>query len=228
MADLRIPEEYRPGFSTLRGLGEGQARQLISALEGVEPVRRRASFYAKVASEAGGVIERESLYDILDTLISLFGLRDNMSVSTPEFVRGVADAMDGSEFEDLAFADDGERDAFEAKLTRLLETEPLEVAAKALSLVYEQDHIVHGDFRVLTDMRPVFSSNSAGPSMQGAMVTYTLKFEYHDGSELREQFVSLNARQVDQLAEVVERARLKAEEIKRFLEDSPIRHVESE
>lgn len=136
--------------------------------------------------------------------------------------------MERSGYEDLVFTEDEERSSFEATLTKLLDTESLEVAAKALSLVYEQDHIMHGDFRVLTDMRPVFSSNPAGPSMRGAMVTYTLKFEYHDGSELRELFVALNARQLDQLAEVVERAKLKAGEIEQFIQDSPIRYVEPE
>jgi len=227
VAGIRIPEEYRPGFAALRVLGKNQARELLSALAGVQPARRLDSFYAKVASEVKG-IEWTELYDILNVLISLFGLRDDMNVTTPEFVRTIASAMERSGAEDLAFADDGERASFEATLTGLLETEPLEVAAKALSLVYEQDHIVHGDFRVLTDMRPVFSSRPEGPSMQGAMVTHTLRFEYHDGSELRELFVALNARQVDQLAEVLDRAKLKAGEIRRFLEDSPISYVESE
>ncbi len=227
VAAIRIPEEYRLGFAKLRVLGESQAHELVSALERVQPVRRRASLYARVASEAKG-IGRTELDDILDALISLFGLRDDMSVTTAEFVRTVADAMEESGAEDLAFDEDGGRDFFEATLTKLLETEPLEVAAKALRLVYEQDHIVHGDFRVLTDMRPVFSSGHAGPSMRGAMVTYTLKFEYHDGSELRELFASLNARQVDQLAEVLERAKLKATEIEQFLQDSPVRYVEPE
>lgn len=84
--EIRIPDEYRPGFVELRTLGNNQARELISVLEEVQPVRRRASLYAKVASEAKN-IERTKLYDILDALISLFGLRDDMSVTTPEFAR---------------------------------------------------------------------------------------------------------------------------------------------
>lgn len=227
MQQLSIPEEYRPGFAELRGLSEDQARELVSALEEIQPVRRRASLYARVASEAKN-IERPELDEILDMLISLFDLRDDMSISTPEFVRTISNVMDGSGVEDLAFTEEGSRDFFEATLTQLLEIESFEVAAKALSLVYEQDHLVHGNFRVLTDMRPIFSSQPTGPSARGAMVTYTLKFEYHDGSEIRELFVALNARQVDQLAEATERAKMKAEELKRFLQGSDIHYVESE
>lgn len=223
---LSIPEEFRPGFAELRGLEEDQVVELVSVLNEVEPVRRRASLYTKVASETE-TIERPELDEILDTLISLSALRDDMSMSTSEFVRTISDVMDESGFEDLSFTEEDDRNFFEATLTQLLEIEPFEVASKALSLVYEQDHIVHGNFRVLTDMRPIFSSQFEEPSVRGAMVTYTLKFEYHDGSETRELFVALNSQQIDQLAEAVDRAKVKAEELKQFLDKSSIYYVES-
>lgn len=227
MEQLTIPEEYRSGFAGLRALGKDQADELISALHNVQPVRRRASLYARVASEAKSV-ERSQLDEMLDVLISLFALQDDMSMSTAEFVRTISDAMDRSGVEDLTFTEKVERSSFETVLTQLLEIEAFEVTAKALSLVYEQSHIVHGNFRIMTDMRPIFSSRPEEPAMRGAMVTYTLKFEYHDGSEIKELFVSLNTRQVDQLAEATERAKTKAKELKQFLQSSGIHFVESE
>ncbi len=228
MAELVIPPEYEGGFVEIRGLDEGQAKELVSALNEVRPTRRRVALYSRVASKVGN-IERPVLEEIMDTLLSLFGLRDELGTPTPEFVGTIADAMDESGFEGLPFPDRESRDSFETLLTQILEIETFGVAAKAIGLVYEQDHIVHGTPRVLTDIRPIFNSDPKETSVRGAMVTYTLKFEYHEGTETMEMFAALNARQVDQLIAALERAKSKAASLKEWVEGSDdIHYIESQ
>lgn len=180
-----------------------------------------------MASKVEGV-ERTELNKALDALTSLFALRDDQGLSTPELVGVVADAMDESEFEELNFSGGENRGHFEDMLTDILKTQSFELAAKAIGLVYEQDHIVHGTPRVLTDVRPIFSSDPEEVSVRGAMVTYTLKLEYHEGSRVQELFAALNAAQVDELIKTLERAKAKAEALKEAFEGSPIRYVEAE
>lgn len=227
MAQLGIPEEYRVGFTVLRSLKNDQVQQLVSALNEVQPVRSRRGLHASVASKVEG-IEYADLSEALDALTSLFGLREDMSTSTLELVEVISDAIDQSGFGDLGFSGEEDRRSFENLLTRILEIESFELAAKAISLVYEQDHIVHGTPRVLTDMRPIFSSDPAEMSVHGAMVTYTLRIEYHERARIQELFLALNAEQVDELITTLERARSKAEKLKQFLQESPIRYVEAE
>jgi hypothetical protein len=228
MAELTIPKEYRRGFAELLSLvKKDRAQELVAALEEVRPIRNRAALRATVASKVGGIGRRE-LNELVNTLISLFAVRDNLSVPTPEFVGTISDAMGRIESDDLAFPDRESRESFEAVLAQILEIDSLEIAAKAISLVYEQDHIVHGPPRVLTDIRPIFNSDTAELSIRGAMVTYTLKLEYHEGSEVEELFLALNAEQVDGLIEALERAKSKAEKLEQWVRDSEVRYVEAE
>lgn len=227
MVQLSIPDEYRIGFTALRDLKEDQEQQLVSALKEVPPVRSRGALRASVLSKVVGA-EGVEFDEVLDTLTSLFTLRDDLSMSTSELVGVITDAMDQSEFVGLGFPDEESRRSFDGLLTDILETESFELTAKAISLAYEQDHIVHGDPRVLTDIRPIFGSDQTDVSVRGAMVTYTLKLEYHERSRVQELFVALNARQVDELIETLERAKAKAENLKQFVQESPARFVEAE
>jgi hypothetical protein len=174
-------------------------------------------------------IERSELDEIMDALISLFGLREELGISTPKLVGDISDAIDQSEFVGLPFPNQESREAFEALLTQILHIEFLGLTAKAISLVYEQDHIVHGTPRVMTDIRPVFGSvPEENMSVQGAMVTYTLKLEYHEGAETTELFVALNPRQVDQLIDTLERAKSKAGSLKEWVDRSDIHYIEGQ
>lgn len=228
MVQLSIPSEYRRGFAALLTLREDQVQELASVLEEGQALRSRGELQLEMAAKVES-IERDDLEEVIDTLISLFSLRDNMSLPTPFFVDILSDAMNESQDETLALSDEVSRESFNAKLTRFLEIGYLEVAAKAISLGYEQDHILHGDARVLTDIRPIFTSEPEEPVMRGAMVTYTLKVEYHAGSRIEETFVNMSSPQIDQLIESLERARSKAENLKAVLRDvEHVRYVEGE
>lgn len=227
MAQLNIPKEHHRGFAELRSLTEDQARELTSALEETQPTRSRASLYASAASSMES-LDRSQLEAVIDTLISLFSLRDSLNVSIPEFVDTVAAMLADSDVDELEFSDSEDREIFTAILSQLLEIERLEITAKAISLVYEQDHILHGGLRVLTDMRPIFNSDPEETALRGAMVTYTLKFDYHEGSNVKELSVSLNARQVDELVNALQRSQSKAENLKQLIQESPIEYIEAE
>lgn len=220
MVALTIPPQYLRGYAVLRGLEEDQTEELVSALKEVQPTRNRVGLHSRVASKAKS-IGRSELDKAMDVLLSLFSLRDDLDMSTLELVGAISEAVDQSELEGLPFSSQESRESFEAMLIQILEIESLGVAAKAISLVYEQDHIVHAIPRVLTDLRPIFSSDPAETYMQGAMVTQTLKLEYHEGDEVTELFVALNAQQVDRLIDVLERAKSKAESLKQFVQQSP-------
>jgi hypothetical protein len=128
MAQLSIPDQYRHGFAELLKLNDDQVRELISAFKEVQPVRSLRSLYASVMSNVES-IEHSELDEIVDTIVSLFALRDNLGEPTPEFVGIITRILDHSEFDNLAFSDDKSRESFEAVLTEILEIDSLEKAA---------------------------------------------------------------------------------------------------
>lgn len=227
MAELRIPEEYQRSFAEIRGLSEEQVQELIAALESEPPTLNRSDLRSRVATKVSGTMDRGDVDRVMDTLLSLYALRESMSLDTPGLADAISQAMDESGVEELEFDDDEERDFFKDRLVQLLGVGSFNVSARATDLLYEHEHTVHGPMRVLTDIRPIFGADPEGVP-EGAVIAHTLKISYHEGRRVREFFVALDSEQVDELIGVLERASLKAGSLKRMLADTPITYIEAE
>lgn len=226
MAEIRIPEEYERGFVEIRALDETQIAEFLSALADESPTLNREDLQSRVASKVEGSIARGDLDRIMETLSSLYGLRDSMGIQTvSEFADIVCEAMDLSDVEELWFEDEKERESFRERLIRLLNVDSLDVAARAVDLLNEHEHTIHGKGRVLSDIRPIFGPDPDAPP-KGAVVTHELKLSYHENRGVKEFFITLDSVQVDELIEVLERAKAKGESLKRMLGESGVPHIE--
>ena len=114
MAEFVIPPEYEGGFVGMRSLDEGQVGELVAALEDEPPTLNRAKLRSRVASKTD-TIARSALEQIVETLVSLYALRDSMGLETAAFAGMICDAMDESGVEELRFEDDEEREIFRAR-----------------------------------------------------------------------------------------------------------------
>jgi hypothetical protein len=226
MAELRIPPEYQRGFVEMRRLDEEQMRELISTLEGESPTVNRAVLRSRIASNVD-TIARGDLDLVMDTLVSLYTIRESLEMEQPDFVDAVCEAMDESGVAELEFEGDKDRDLFKARLLRLLGVSPLDMSAKASDLLQEHEHTIHGPMRVLTDIRPIFGTDPEGDP-EGAVITHTLKISYHEGRRVREFFLALDPEQVDELIAVLQRAGLKAESLKRMLASTDVPYIDGE
>lgn len=223
---LRIPEEYQDGFIVIRKLEEEQVQELISALEEQEPTLNRLDLRLRIG-ERITTIPLNELDKVMETLLSLYALRDDMGLSIPDFAEVISDTIEESDNEGLRFADDMERGRFDTNLVKLLGAESLDIAARATDLQYEHERTIHGIARVLTDMRPVFGINPEDPP-RGAVIAHTLKISYHEGRDIKEFFVALDTDQLDELIGVLVRAGLKAESLKRFLGKTEVPYIDAE
>lgn len=226
MAELVIPPEYEGGFVEMRELDEGQVGELVSALEDEPPTLSRSRLRLRVASKVS-TITRSDLDQVMETLVSLYALRDSMGLATPDFVNAICDAMDESDIVELWFEDDEDREQFKARLTQLLGVDSLDVSARATDLMYEHEHTVHSPIRLITDVRPIFGPNPEGDP-KGTIIVHTLKISYHEGREIKEFFISLDPEQVDELMGALRRANLKAESLKRMLAGTTAPHIEAD
>lgn len=226
MAEFGIPEQYERGFIEIRQLDEDQVHEIISVLEDAPPMRDRADLQ-KILQERANVALSNNLDEVMETLISLYALRDSTELAIEDFVQIVDEMVEESEIEEIKFNSDQERDEFNSKLTQLLSVDPLEISTRAADILYEREATIHGTPRIFTDIRPVFGSNlEEGP--KGAVLVHTFKIRYHEGREIKELFLGLDTDHVKELIDVLERASSKAEVLKRFLDDKNLPYVDPE
>lgn len=201
---------------------------MISALGDEKPTLNRVDLLLRVGEKVTTIPPSE-LDEVTETLLSLYALRDDMGLPIPDFAEVICETMEESDVEELEFSDEVDRDHFKANLISLLGAESLDIAARAIDLLYEHERTIHGLARVLTDVRPVFGVNPEDPP-RGAVVTHTLKVSYHEGArrEIKEFFIALDTDQLDELIGVLARASLKAESLKRFLGGTTAPHIDAE
>ncbi len=132
MAGLRIPQEYQRSFAEIRGLDEEQVQEFVSALESESPTVNRADLHTRVASNVD-TIARSDLDRLLDTLVSLYALREGMGLGIPDFAEAVCEAMDESGAEELRLDDEVERDLFKARLVQLLGINSLDTQRRRMT-----------------------------------------------------------------------------------------------
>jgi hypothetical protein len=226
MTSLVIPEEHFTGFMAIRDLPSEVVEEFISVLEDQPATLDRAELRSKVRSRVNSDVHVE-VEAMMDTLISLYVLRDELDLSIEEFVGEVMEAMEESKAAALDLSGEKRR-TFKERLPRLLSVRSLDVAARASNLLYEYEHTLHGDARVLTDMRPVFSPGSQGVEEQprGAILVHTLKLSYHERRRVKEFFVTLDVDQVNQLIEALQRANSKATQLRVFLEGTDLPYID--
>jgi len=225
MADLAIPEQYERGFIGILQLDESQVRELVSLLEDVSPTRNLTDLQREIEARTSQDM-LGNLDDIIETLSSLYGLRDSMSLDLPEFVEVIGEMVDESHAEGLEFSDEQDRERFKAVMTQFLGVDSLAIAARATDILYERERTIHGTPRIFTDIRPIFGANPEA-SPRGAVIVHTLKVRYHDNGQSRELFLGLDTENVNELIGVLERANSKAEALKRFLDDKGVMYIDA-
>jgi hypothetical protein len=108
-----------------------------------------------------------------------------------------------------ALISDQNRDSFESLVKISLECDSIVVAAKALVLSFSADAVLR-DASILTDIRPIF--NDEGPTdIYGAVIIQTLMLRTISDSSAKTFSVSMDKRDIDDLIEKLQRAKLKAD-----------------
>jgi hypothetical protein len=90
--------------------------------------------------------------------------------------------------------------------------------------MYEYENVYYKS-RTITDIRPVFSTEI--DSVEAALIIHTLRIHYHIGAAHKDFYVALDTNDLQQLIDVLERAKVKAEKLKAMLAASNTPHFES-
>jgi hypothetical protein len=141
----------------------------------------------------------------------MYQVRVYNDVSLDRFVKDVCESL--VEHAELKSSDEP---ALRKRLTKLMDIDALNIAAKAALLQHEYPYTFCGA-RVLTDVRPVFGKD-ASTSPVALVIAHTLKLEYHGaGGHLNELYMALDPEDISELREALDRAEMKNNSLKTAL-----------
>lgn len=219
MAQLRIPEEYVPGLVQIIKMPDPTVEELSAALSRLPPSLNTKSISKTVSEKIKGVPEKD-LRRIVRTLVSLYSVHASSKATFSDFVDDILAAMARSDNRELASAD---KEKTAVRLRRLLSSDALKLASKGLFLRIEHER-VFCSARILTDSRTVYSEDPTVPPT-GAVITHMLKVAYHHGDRLREIYFAMDAGDLKELRELLDRAEAKAKTLEAVLGEAGLQIV---
>jgi hypothetical protein len=203
--ELTLPDYYAQGIKDLAELREDQAKELVSALRGEEPVYYNPNQLAdSIASKVS--IDKNVVAEVIRTLAGLYMGRAVTGLAVPEFAQTILEAI---EKKGLKPPEPQSWARLRDYLVQLLQLEgALPVASKALNVITEQDRIF-SQSRILSDLRSVFKDDPEVPPWALAVI-HTLRIHYYQSGELKAFFVAMDDEDIRKLKETLDRAQKKS------------------
>lgn len=222
MEPLTIPARHIAGMEILFSMPDDAMEELVAMLSGpfsslhIKPIASAVA--ARVKS-----IERPDVNKLVSAIISLYTVRtysDVRTSSTDEFVEEICGAMNRSGSKRLAITDDN-RKRVEERLKKILSLDAFNIASKAMTLRFEHQRVFCAA-RILTDARPVYGSSPDNPP-SGVVISHMLKIDYHEeSSAVKEIYFALDADDIRELRELLDRAESKARSLKSLFDPSKL------
>ncbi len=222
MPKLSVPEAYRSGIADIGKLSEEAFDQLFAALRKAPEFNDSKELSAWISNEVSAV-PPPTRDVILRSITSMTRARETGNTTPSVFASDVWEALERLSPEHIEGID---QNVFENRVARLLEQTPIDLpAAKADDLKGEVERN-YCDARILTDLRSGFRKTiDDSPSLM--VVLHNLRISYHDDKgDHREFYVSMDAMDLRNLQEAVERAQKKAIALKNIMKVTNITVVE--
>jgi len=220
MAKIRIPEEALPALQIIAKLDGKVFESLLSAIKNASPTLDPSQFPEQIDLKKIGISEEET-DEIFSTLIGLYMAKENNDVSSNQLSEDIGGAISELKADGFDFSQ------VKIKLVERLKLllgfdKSLGVTAKAMDVLTEQER-TYCSARILTDIRPVFTSSVTSPS--GAMIIHNLQIRFHSGKEHEEFYFALDTNDIKQLKSVVERAEEKAKALQTVIETAKLPYL---
>ena len=213
---LDIPEREAGAIAAIQKLRSASMEKLILALLNAPPTSNPEKMAERITEQVPSVpVER--LRRMLDTLYTLYLIRELSGVPYSQFLE---DLIDGLRKDRNVQLTERQLKKFRELLKRLMDIEALKTVAKAARLQRDGQHL-YCTGKTLSDIRPVFGNDPAARPL-GAVLTHTLKIAYHQDSERLEFHVVLDSTDLEELAEVIQRAKEKDKALRTLLNSAKL------
>jgi hypothetical protein len=217
MQPLRVPPRFEGSLRVLAALPEDEFASLLDFLNNQEQLLVPQDLGKELAEHLPQLAEQAG--DILGAAVSL----STRVQHDPDAAQESAEGVSLSPELDLP---EGQRPAFVERLAAIMRCHAVQSAAKALDLVTDYDHVYYGA-RILTDIRPVFSTENDEVTPVAAVVIANLKIEHYGPSgDITSFHVALDHGDLLELRDVVQRGLEKTKSSKEFLEEKSMRYLQ--
>jgi len=206
---IHLPPDTVEALEPLRALSDDDIARLVAVLDREPPIVVRRHLLETAQRELPDAL---GIPELLDALIDIETTRFGNRWSHAEAAFGVAESWAAETHSEAI------RDAFEQRLLRLLTTQSLPVAAKAIDIFLSHERL-YDSGRIVTDIRPVFSDDPTEPP-GAAVLVHVLQLAFTESGERRLFFVALDDADLAQLDEIVHRAKDKSLTLRRTLQDA--------
>ena len=208
---LEIPKEDTGSIAAIKALSVASLEKFISALASA-PLISNPKEMGVYISRKMPPIPTERLVSVLETIYTLYHIRELSGVDHPQFLEDLMNGIRNSSDLRLAPKD---LPKLQSVLERILSIDTLKMIAKAARLQRDGERL-YCSSKILSDMRPIFGEDPTRRPI-GSVLTHTLKVTYHEGREHREFHVILDSDDLEALGKVVQRAQAKDKTLRELL-----------
>jgi len=145
-------------------------------------------------------LDAQAVKRFVEGILAVISLFVYYSLDKDEFVEDISEGLRLKADESPGF----DHVTFGARIRVLLDVQRLIVSAKAFELLFESRRHVVGS-RVLTDVRPIFGDDATQAPL-AAIITHTLKLQFHEAEGTRELFLSFDKQDMHTLLNGLQRA----------------------
>lgn len=208
MALRSVPAQHVPSLAAFLALSDEDVEKLVSALRAT--TLTLDPYKALKASIGPFIADRDDAKKLSTALFSLYMGVAGSGVTTSSFVEDIIVALEEGASEEIDLAGEN-REKLKTRLVTVLTTEPLATSTRAVSLQFEHRY-TFSKIRVASDIRPVFGESAEEPP-KGAIIAHNLNLHYYDGSAHKQFHFALDAKDLQAMINILNRAQAKAEQL---------------
>ena len=221
MASLNVPEKELPSLAKIAEMPQETFASLISVLGEIKPTLN-PKYFSEALSKRVPTLDSGSVSPILNTLFSLYWMKERGKFSPEEMAQQISKAASSSKSKKFQFPTDKSGMLCDRLKLLLGFDKSLGVTAKAFDVMTEHDH-VFCRARILSDIRPVFTS--AAESTPAAVIIHNLQIGFHRHGKHDEFYVALDANDVEELKQALIRAEKKTITLRSILSKSNLDYL---
>lgn len=226
MAEITIPEPYESGLAIILALSDDSVDELVSALEDIPSKLFPYTLGQEIAPNVQSV-PPDALSEVVETLQSLYLSNLHHEMPASVMADDISQAVSRQALSEQGqLLSDQDRKKLRDRLVKLLSIKSLEIVAKALGILRNNQNVFH-EARIITEIRPVFGPNVDEPP-PAAVILHMLNLTCHGTDGHKEFFVALDTDDIAVLREVIDRAEAKAESLKAMMVKAGITYLETE
>jgi hypothetical protein len=217
---LAIPETFKQALFQLFSLSPEERSALSKALKSVKPTFFPLDKKAILSQISPDIQAATSdLEDIITVIVSLYGVIERTGLSKEKLAADVV-----SFIADQPGFNVDNRDLLTNFLIEILSQDALTIVAKASDVIVQHENPLRS-VRILTDLRPIFSTGE-NPKIAAGMIVHNLQLSVGLSEEPRSFFVALDTNDIRKLKKEIDRALRKESEIKDLANSANINYID--